>query len=348
MPSNTGSPLGISVVICCYNSSSRLPQTLKHLAKQKITKPNLQWEILVIDNASTDNTALVARNEWEKYKNNAPLFIIPQPIPGTGPARDLGIEKANFEFILFCDDDNWLAENYVELAYEIMISNPHISALGGHANDICEITPPVWFESLKSAYAIGGQGPVKHGEISKIRGFIYTAGGVFRKSVLKDIEKKGFIKILTGRTGKNLNPGEDVELCYALILTGNKIYYDERMQFQHFLPKGRLSWAYYKKMKKGFGNTYPFLMPYKLLINKQKERFNHGIIWLYVTGLYLIIKNIFFELPLAFFGKNYYQVRSDLESHFGFITNLFRHHKKVTNLFEELKIADWISEEFKP
>ena len=45
----------ISVVICCHNSAAVLPPTLMHLAAQ-IVDPSVQWEVVVIDNASTDDT----------------------------------------------------------------------------------------------------------------------------------------------------------------------------------------------------------------------------------------------------------------------------------------------------
>jgi cellulose synthase/poly-beta-1,6-N-acetylglucosamine synthase-like glycosyltransferase len=58
-----GSNWGVSVVICCYNSSQRLPQTLGHLLAQEC-EVDLPWEVIVVDNASTDGTAEVARSVW--------------------------------------------------------------------------------------------------------------------------------------------------------------------------------------------------------------------------------------------------------------------------------------------
>ena len=53
----------ISVVICCHNSAAVLPPTLMHLAAQ-IVDPSVQWEVVVIDNASTDDTVQVATRAW--------------------------------------------------------------------------------------------------------------------------------------------------------------------------------------------------------------------------------------------------------------------------------------------
>ncbi|MGF2076073.1 glycosyltransferase, partial [Enterococcus casseliflavus] len=54
---------GVSVVVCSHNGADRLPGTLAHLASQRVTR-DLLWEVIVIDNASTDDTAGVARRHW--------------------------------------------------------------------------------------------------------------------------------------------------------------------------------------------------------------------------------------------------------------------------------------------
>ncbi len=50
--------LNVSIVICCYNSAHRLPETIRHLLAQEIPE-GLLWEVIVVDNACTDNTAQV-------------------------------------------------------------------------------------------------------------------------------------------------------------------------------------------------------------------------------------------------------------------------------------------------
>ncbi len=57
--------IGVSVIICCYNSSSRIIPTLQNLVKQRV--PNhIPWEVIVVNNASTDNTGEVAKETWQR------------------------------------------------------------------------------------------------------------------------------------------------------------------------------------------------------------------------------------------------------------------------------------------
>jgi hypothetical protein len=229
-----------------------------------------------------------------------------------------------------------------------MTQNKAISGLGGCGVALCEVQPPPsWFESLKAAYAVDGQGPNPHGPISIERGFVYTAGAMFRKSVIDDLDSKGFQKILPGRTAKSLGGSEDVELCYAIILAGGEIHYDERLKFQHLMPPGRINWSYFKRLNHSFGITFPFLMPYKMLMMKQPDRFKRGINWLYLTAVYLLVKDIVLQLPASLFKGEYHRARAGLANHLGFFTSLIENRKAVKRIYQELPRQAWIAPEFK-
>ena len=90
---------GISIIICCYNSEARLPETIRHLGQLQIPY-NINWEVIVVDNASTDNTATVAKTEWAKTKCSASCRIISQPISGKTNALILGMDEAIFSYYL--------------------------------------------------------------------------------------------------------------------------------------------------------------------------------------------------------------------------------------------------------
>ena len=98
---------GISIIICCYNSAKRLPETLAHLANQQVDG-GVRWELILVNNNSTDETEVVAQNLWGALGSPAPLKIFEEPLPGLSYARNNGMKKAIYEVFLFCDDDNWL------------------------------------------------------------------------------------------------------------------------------------------------------------------------------------------------------------------------------------------------
>ncbi|HEY9195648.1 MAG TPA: glycosyltransferase family A protein, partial [Mucilaginibacter sp.] len=72
---------------------------MKHLGAQQVK--NIPWEIIIVDNASTDNTAAVAKEYWSKYKAPGAEFkVIHQPIPGKNHAFKSGLYEAKYECLV--------------------------------------------------------------------------------------------------------------------------------------------------------------------------------------------------------------------------------------------------------
>lgn len=233
---------GVSVVVCCYNSEKRLPDTLRHLARQKVND-SLQWEVIVVDNASTDNTAMVAAKLWKEYRGQDVLSIVHQSQPGLNHAREKGIEVARYEYIIFCDDDNWLEENYVSRAFYLMEKNKKIGVAGGLGTAYFETPAPGWLENGGLLVA-GPQAPVA-GKVEA--NYVFGAGAVFRKSVYQHIRSTGYQNKLSDRKGNDLSSGGDYELCYLFAMAGYDIWYDPSLKFGHYYPASRMSWDYYMR-----------------------------------------------------------------------------------------------------
>ena len=251
---------GISIIICCYNSSARLPQTIRHLAGQEC-REDINWEVIIVDNASKDNTSLVANEEWQKYKLTIPFKVVYEAIPGLSAARKKGKDLAKFDFLLYCDDDNWLDSNYVERAYNLMSSNVEIGVLGGQTYPVYEVTPPNWFIERGNFFALGKQSD-KSGDLTNGKGWVWGAGSIFRKEIFEKIDSIGYKLLLTGRKGKSMTSGEDIELCYIVKIMGYKIWYDEGLFCAHYMPKGRYSIKKFHKLCKANGNNVPIFRLY--------------------------------------------------------------------------------------
>lgn len=253
--------MGVSIIICCYNSASRLPQTLEYIAKQKVND-NINWEVIVVDNASTDNTAEVAQKLWAAYGHPITLKVVEEKQAGLSFARHAGFISAKYEYCLFCDDDNWLDRNYVTTAFQIMESDAQIGVLGGIGEAVCEIEPPEWFGDKQGSYAVGPQSSLE-GDITYSRGFVYGAASLYKKSAYLLLIKSGYKGFLTGRKGGKITAGDDSELCYNYVLKGYKIYYSPKLKFKHFIPTTRLTEDYYQKMCEGFRHSRVVLMLYQ-------------------------------------------------------------------------------------
>jgi glycosyltransferase involved in cell wall biosynthesis len=258
---------GISIIICCYNSATRLPQTLYHVSKQKL--PDKVWgEVVLIDNASTDNTAEVAEIEWKKYDSKIELRIIEEKKPGLINARMKGIEEAKHEIIIFCDDDNWLLDNYLLSAWKIMRDNRRVGALGGEGFPVSSIPLPDWFEEKKGSYACGKQWD-KNGVCTR-RMYLWGSGLVTRRSVMGKVFFEKHPMLLTGRKEGVLLAGDDNEICRRIVMLGYDLYYSDLLRFKHFIDEKRLNIDYFKKMRKGIDISNEIIQLYHFIYTKNK------------------------------------------------------------------------------
>jgi len=275
---------GVSVVICCFNSSQRIVPTIEHLCQQKDI--DFPWDVILVDNNSTDGTAEIAWETWQKDKGSCPFHIIKELKPGTMYARKKGIEMSNYRYLLYCDDDNWFHEHYVKTAFSIISKDENISAVGGCGILEFELdfSPPQWVEKFKKTFGAGPQGNID-GDTTHGKGCLYTAGAILDRVWLDRLYNFGFTSSLKGRDGKSLVAGEDTELTYALKLIGGKLFYSSEMHFRHFMPSGRITWSYVKKMWRSFGYSDFLISPYVIYFKKRRQHAFAGIMLQGIIGL---------------------------------------------------------------
>ncbi|MCP2045570.1 glycosyltransferase [Pontibacter sp. HSC-36F09] len=254
--------LGISIVICTYNGAKLIPETIRHIAIQHISL-SLNWEVLVVDNASTDNTSEVVLEEWEKQGQPTRLHLFHQPRQGLTYARELALTHSNYDFVLFCDDDNWLSPGYISRAFYLMTSHPEIGVLGGNGELVFESPPPQW--AIGHGFFANGPQAKTSGPVN--RQFVYGAGCVIRKSAYDMLLKAGFKPLLTDRMAGKLTAGGDYEICYAIAMAGYTIWYEDELKFKHFMPAARLEWDYFIRFISEGAKCFEVIMPYRIHVN---------------------------------------------------------------------------------
>lgn len=256
---------GISVIICCFNSSPRLKPTLEHLYLQKRISVS-QWEIVVVDNASTDDTAQKVTEIWNSFMSvKPPLKVVYEANAGLSSARHKGILESKYNLALFCDDDNWLEENYLHNVINIMNASPYIGALGGIGFPAFEKKePPYFWKNQYHVLAVGRQWH-EEGDITETRQVLYGAGMVVNKVAYNILLKEYDFKFqVSDRMGNSLMSSGDHELCLALKRIGYKIFYSESLVFSHFIPEKRTRLHYYKKLFFSLGKSNAMLYVYSV------------------------------------------------------------------------------------
>jgi cellulose synthase/poly-beta-1,6-N-acetylglucosamine synthase-like glycosyltransferase len=231
-------PSGVSLVICTHNGESRLPATLGHIAAQQVPDA-IPWEVVLVDNASTDRTADIATDCWPADAP-ASLRVIREPEPGLSSARLCGIAASRFEYVSFLDDDNWPAADWVRTAFALLQREGQVGAAGSHNEPVFEGTAPEWFAEAGHFFAVGKQGEA--GDVTDTRGLLWGAGLTLRYTAWRQLDDRGFRFASSGRTGAALTSGEDAELCLALRVAGWRLWYEPALRLRHVMPPQRLTW----------------------------------------------------------------------------------------------------------
>lgn len=257
---------GISIVICTYNGESKIDLCLDNIRDSEFSG---DFEVIVVDNASKDQTALKANSIIKKFALDG--RVVSENNPGLSSARWRGVIEAKYEFILFCDDDNCISTDFLKIGYEILKSHQSIGVLGSQGVPFFQGIKPDWFDDFSHSYALG--------DLGKIDGFQpkgsyhYGACCYFRKSALIELKSRGFKSILSDRKGTSLSSGGDVELCYAVQLLGYELWFDDGLLFNHIIESHRLSWDYYLRLKRGIALSFPLLESYRICEFETLEEF---------------------------------------------------------------------------
>ncbi|NQV03759.1 MAG: glycosyltransferase family 2 protein, partial [Bacteroidia bacterium] len=264
----TDYPEGVSLIICSYNGSARISQALEYI-QQQVVPNGIPWEVILVDNASQDNTADVASRSW---KLDIPFKIVSEPQPGLMFARNRGVSEAAFEFISFIDDDNLVSPDWVNTVYHTFTGNAEISMCGGQNRGMFEVTPPAWISGILNTFAVGKQADNTR-DITDIQEYLWGAGLSLRKSAYNQIYQTGFTPLLKDRSGTGLGAGGDQELCLAFRLCGFRLWYIDTLEMEHVIPEKRFEWNYVINMFKGFGRAEFVFELYRMEIRKRKTPF---------------------------------------------------------------------------
>lgn len=239
----------------------RLRPTLEHLAKQRFSTI-LSWELVFVDNASTDGSAEFVGRLWAELSSTASLVVVKEPAAGLIYARRAGIGVARGRYVVFCDDDNWLHDDYLQIAYDLLAAHPEYGAVGGRGLAVADIPLPEQWEEWQGDYACG-RIAAESCVCDSIRS-LFGAGLAAPVSLLRKVFAVPFV--LCGRQGTTLMSGDDSEICARIMLAGYHLYYDDRLVFRHYMPDERLTEAYHRRLLQGFEQIYGLLDQYSAAI----------------------------------------------------------------------------------
>ncbi|MEB3831299.1 hormogonium polysaccharide biosynthesis glycosyltransferase HpsE [Phormidium sp. CCY1219] len=242
--------LDFTVAIPTYNGASRLPQVLEKLQQQRGTE-EIAWEVLVIDNNSTDDTAKVVQLLQDNWPHPYPLRYCFEAQQGLAFARQRAIAEAQGSWIGFLDDDNLAASDWVAAACSFVKDYPKAGAISGQIHASFEAAPPENFKQIEAFLAIREHGPTPFQFEPENLRLPPGAGLVVRKQAW--VQSVPSRLALQGRVGKAAVAGEDYEVLLYMHKAGWEIWYNPAMHIEHRIPRSRLEREYLLPLARGIG-----------------------------------------------------------------------------------------------
>jgi glycosyltransferase involved in cell wall biosynthesis len=237
----------ISIIISTRNRAELLRQCLEALLQQNEVTPET-YEIIVVDNGSTDHTRQVVAAIRRCFARTQYLY---EERLGLSVARNAGVRQACGEFICFTDDDAIPAPTYVA---EILSSftDPQVACVGGRIiASWPQGAPPGWFP-VRYANVVG---QTSFGDTARRMNkgeFPFGGNIAFRR---KSFEALGGFAENLGKRGENNVWGEEIDLCHRLQKKGLAFFYNPRAVVRHVVGPGRANQRHFVDSVFGKGVT---------------------------------------------------------------------------------------------
>ncbi|MEM9482078.1 MAG: hormogonium polysaccharide biosynthesis glycosyltransferase HpsE [Cyanobacteria bacterium P01_F01_bin.116] len=326
--------MDVTVIICTYNGASRLPQLFKHLTCQLLTSL-IDWEIVVVDNNSQDETVQVVQNYQLLPEFTDKLQYCFEPKQGLAFARRCAAQVACGELLAFLDDDNLPNPYWVQAVYDFGQQHPNAGAFGGQIVGVYEGELPYRFERIACFLAVidRGQVPFRYDLLGR---WLFPAGAglVVRRQAWSVVPQQ---PALSGVSGESLvGKGEDIETLSYIRKEGWQIWHNPAMEIGHEIGCDRTSPAYLFKLFRGVG------------LSRHHTRMIRFQAWQKPLAIVGYVLKDFIQLIIYCF-THYHLLRSDLVTQcelvllFNSLLSPFYCFLKTFKVFEKFESKSFIS-----
>lgn len=153
-PAQSSGPAGrmdldITVLICTRNRAEQLKAVLASAAAMR-APDGLRWELVVVDNGSTDHTPDVVRS----FADRLPIRTVREDAAGLSNARNRGVAEARGRYICWTDDDVVIDEGWLAAYAAAFCAHPEAAVFGGRIRPVLEPPTPAWFARLADSWPL--------------------------------------------------------------------------------------------------------------------------------------------------------------------------------------------------
>lgn len=239
----------LSLIVCTYNRDKYLYGALQCIAENGF--PKEAYEIILVNNMSTDNTEAECKRFENDYPNVDFRYFI-ETNQGLSFARNRGIKESRGEILVFLDDDSYIQEGYLNNLQKQLETYTDADAFGGKIDPVFETgEAPKWLSKWNYTWVSAID---KGNKVCPFKGKAFPIGANMgiRKSVFS---KTDLFNTQLGRSKKNLMGGEEKDLFERIRNHGGNIYYFPDVVVHHVIPPTRTTKEYIMRMGEGVGKS---------------------------------------------------------------------------------------------
>jgi glycosyltransferase involved in cell wall biosynthesis len=240
--------LSISIGVCTRNRAAMLRTSLYEIRALMIPA-GLSWEVLVVDNGSTDDTPTVL----ELFSTSLPLRVLRLETPGKSHALNYAIAHARSDYMLWTDDDVLVDRQWVVGYLGAFRRWPDAAFFGGPIEPLFEATPPPWlathWQRVANVFAVRQLGEDEFSFDNQR--LPYGANFAVKTSV-----QRGFLydPSLGPQPGSEVR-GEETQVIRKMLAAGHTGWWVPAAKVRHIVPKHRQSVAYVRQFFIGQGEV---------------------------------------------------------------------------------------------
>ena len=239
-----------TIIICTRNRGDSLARTLASI--EAAERPvGFLWELIVVDNGSTDNTAAVLAD----FAMRLPLKSVTEPKFGLSNARNRGVEEARGRYIIWTDDDVVVQPRWLPAYVEAFRRWPEATVFGGPIVPVLEEPVVSWFAACREqlAYLLAACDfgdaplPLSLAEDRLPFGANYAVRTAEQRRFAYDPERGA-------APGRN-RMGEESMVIRAILGEGGAGYYVPEAAVHHMIAPGRQTIGYIRSYYRAHGET---------------------------------------------------------------------------------------------
>lgn len=239
----------VTVAVCTWNRCHLLRQALERMTFLSIPA-GVEWELLVVNNGSTDSTDAVTA----EFRSRLPVQALHEPNIGHSHARNRAVGAAQGDYVLWTDDDALVEDDWMAVYVEAFRRWPEAAFFGGPIRPMFAVRPPPWLErawpQVADAYAVRELGAEPF-RLGGDRRFPYGANYAVRCRE----QRAHLYDVRLGHRRERRMGGEETRLFLDLVAEGCHGWWVPNAAVRHYVEPDRMTVRYIRSFYVGIGRS---------------------------------------------------------------------------------------------